>query len=148
MAGCTGEGDASYHPFHMLGRAIAAVAVAARVGQDRADVESGVIVLGGVRIKRIDDCMAAAATGTGAACGSTGAAFQRPGCGGVAGVAVVLVDIDNEARPGMTASGAARGRRESGMGRGNVVFIVCASGWMAVDAIAATFGRVAIGSVD
>jgi len=76
----------------MLGCAIAVVAVDA--GEDRAGVKPDVIVLGGVRIKRIDDSMTGAAAGTGATSAGSGAAFQRPGYGGVAGVAVVFVNID------------------------------------------------------
>jgi len=92
MAGRTGERHACYYPLHMFAGAIAVVAVDAR--QDWADVESDVIVLSGVRIKWVDNSMAAAAVGTGTTGCGAGAAFQRTGYGGVAGVAVVFMNID------------------------------------------------------
>lgn len=97
MAGETDNGAIGSDLAHVLGCAIADMAVDA--GQNWGGVEGYFVVLGGVWIKWVDDRMTELAVSRAIA----GATFQDTGSGCVAGVASVLMDIDNEACPGMTA---------------------------------------------
>jgi len=141
----TGEADngaAGCDLAHMFGCAIAVVAVNA--GQDGAGIECYLVVLGGVWVKRVNDGVTELAV----AGASAGAAFQDAGAGGMAEVTVILMDIDQETRLGVTACSTGYRLGKRSMGRGEMVGIVCASGLVAVDTITVTNRRVAIGPGD
>ena len=88
MTGEADNGAAGGDLAHVLDGAIVVVAVDA--GFYPAGIEGDFVVLGGVWIQRVNDSVTVLAVARAGA----GAAFQYAGCGGVAGVAIVLMDID------------------------------------------------------
>ena len=105
-------------------------------------VEGDFVVLGCVRVRRVDNSMAELAI----TCSIGGTPLQHAARWCVAGVAGVLMCVGNEIGTSVAACGTGCGRSQCGMGWRKVVCIVGASGLMAVYAIAGSRGSISCGS--
>lgn len=139
VTGITDNGATYSHPAQMLAGAIAVVAIGA--GQGWSLIKFNLIVLGYVGGSNTNRAMAQFT----AARPGAGTTLQDAGDGGVAGIALILMDVGNYFNLGMTACGAGSCFGQGGMSCRLMAGVGRTYGLMAVDTIARAAGGVTIG---